>query len=90
MKKTAYVLLTLALATGAFFVGKNAAESATEVKTETQIVNIIPKNYINTESEDFRKHYIDVREINNVASLNTAYVIYLNDGNYYMWMKEEN
>lgn len=86
-RKIAYITITLALATGAFFVGKNTAEPV--VKTEKQVVNVIPKSYIDTESKDFKKHYIDVREIRDIASLKTAYVIYLNNGNYYGWLKEE-
>lgn len=86
-RKIAYSVISLALIMGAFFVGKNTAEPV--VETETKVISVIPKNYINTESEDFIENYIDMREIDRIKVVGNTHIIYLANGNYYMWTEEE-
>lgn len=76
--------LFIASIMGAFFIGKSQAK--TEVITQT-VNEVIPENYIDTTSDDFKENYIDLREIIAFEQAEKCWGVYLfkEDGNYYYW-----
>lgn len=61
----------------AFLLGKSQAK--------TEIIEIIPNGYINTNSEEFFENYIDMRTVIDFETSETGLQLYTNDGNGYYW-----
>lgn len=76
--------LFIASIVGAFFIGTVTKTKTVTVEVEKEV---IPENYIDTTSDDFKENYIDLREIIAFEQAEKCWGVYLfkEDGNYYYW-----
>ena len=76
--------LFIASIVGAFFIGTVTKTKTVTVEVEKEV---IPENYIDTTSDDFKENYIDLREIIAFEQAEKCCGVYLfkEDGNYYYW-----
>lgn len=70
-----------------FYSGVHHAEKM-EAKTEN-IIEVIPDGYINTESEEFFDHYVDMRQVVDFEVSEDGLQLYYGDGSGYYWESKE-
>ena len=53
--------------------------------TQAKTVEVVPSNYINMETEEFRDNYIDMRQVSDFVASETSLQILLENGEGYYW-----
>lgn len=91
MKKTIKKIGTIGTMTillfGAYLLGATHAKAETIVKETEKIVEVVPSNYIDTQSEDFYNNFIDMRQVADFTISGDSLQLYFKDGSGYYWEK---
>lgn len=69
---------------GSYLLGTTQAEKLTEIKTVTEVKEIIPDGYVDTNSKEFIDNYVDMRKIV-YWEANDGLQLYYEDGSGYYW-----
>ena len=69
----------------AYLLGTTQAETKTEVQTVTEIRDVIPDGYIDTNSNEFYDNYVDMRDVIGYSADDEGLQLYLDNGNGYYW-----
>lgn len=83
--KTMGIITTMGIiAVGAYLLGTTQAEIKTEVRTITEIREVIPDGYIDTNSKEFKENYVDMRKVT-YFEVEDGLQLYYEDGSGYYW-----
>ena len=89
MKRTIKTIGTVAvigvIALGSYLLGTTQAETMTEAQTVTEIKEVMPDGCIDTESEEFKENYVDMRKVVSFDASDDGLQLYYADGNGYYW-----
>lgn len=86
MKKK-IIITTLFIATiiSAYLVGATESETIVKTETVTEIKEVIPDGYINTNSEEFQNDYINMNDVVGYEATDSGLQLYTTDGCGYYW-----
>lgn len=83
--KTIGIIATVGiLAVGSYLLGTTQAETITKIHTVTEVKEIIPDEYIDTTSEEFKENYVDMRKVTYFEVVDGLQLYYA-DGTGYYW-----
>lgn len=83
--KTIGIIATMGIiAVGAYLLGTTQAEIKTEVRTVTEIREVISDGYIDTKSKEFKENYVDMRKVT-YFEVEDGLQLYYEDGSGYYW-----
>ena len=83
--KTIGIVATVGILTlESYLLGTGQAETVTEIKTMTEIKEVVPDGYIDTNSDEFINNYVDMRKVM-YREVNDGLQLYLEDGTGYYW-----
>lgn len=83
--KTIGIIATMGIiVVGAYLLGTTQAEIKTEVRTVTEIREVIPDGYIDTKSKEFKENYVDMRKVT-YFEVEDGLQLYYEDGSGYYW-----
>lgn len=81
-KKILSITLAIVALAGAYCLGTTQAETITEVNEAEKVVEIVPDNYINTDSYEFYNNYVDMRKVV-YYEVEDGLELYMEDGSGY-------
>ena len=87
MKKALYIITLLAVGITAYFTGStvkiatvDASNNSISIQKQTEIAQ---DRFIDTESEEFKENYIDLRTVTGYSGKDNSLMLYTDDGNGY-------
>ena len=87
MKKTFYIITLLAVGITAYFAGFTAKTGTAEASNNSiaieKNIEITQDRLIDTESEEFKENYIDLRTVTGYSGTDISLMLYTDDGNGY-------
>ena len=69
----------------AYWLGTTKTETITTFQTVTEIREVVPDGFINTNTKEFYNNFVDMRQVKYFESSNDGLQLYFIDGSGYWW-----